>query len=83
LRSYCPYSPYCLEWVFSEVRIAPVHYRKGALAPYASPPDAKQRIVCMRNTSSKEYCMGLGLSVWCIHCKHGECACAAMRIRVR
>jgi hypothetical protein len=20
--------------------------------------------------------VGLGLSVWCIHCKHGECACS-------
>jgi hypothetical protein len=66
-------------WGFSEVRIAPVHYRKGALAPRTSPPDATQGIVYMRNTSSKEYCVGLQSYVWCIRSKVCASVCALAR----
>src|SRR5215211_53982 len=61
---------------FSEVRIAQVHYRKGALAPHASPPDAPQGIVHMHKGASEGYCVGPGFTVWCIHSKHWECACS-------
>jgi hypothetical protein len=39
--------------------------------------NAKQHggIVHLRKTS-QGYCVGLGFSVWCIHSKHGECACS-------
>jgi hypothetical protein len=33
------YLPECVEEEFSEVHIAPVHYRKGSENPLASPPD--------------------------------------------
>jgi hypothetical protein len=37
--SPCPLFTECVEGVFSEVRIAPVPFRKGALAPHVSLPD--------------------------------------------
>ena len=37
--SSCPYSLKCVEEEFCEVRIAPVPFRKGALAPHVSLPD--------------------------------------------
>src|SRR5215213_6460662 len=67
---------------FSEVRIAPVHYGKGALAPHASPPDATQGIVHMQKGASKGYCVALGFRVWCIHSKHWESACSQAHPRV-
>src|SRR5215208_4128188 len=64
---------------FYEVRIAPVHYRKGDLAPRTSPPDVTQGIVYMRNTSSKEYCVGLQTYVWCVCSKVCASVCALAR----
>jgi hypothetical protein len=66
-------------WGFSEVCIAPVPYRKGALAPHTSPPDPTQGIVYMRNPSSKEYCVGLRTYVWCVRSKACASVCALAR----
>jgi hypothetical protein len=55
--------------------IAPVHDRKGALAPHTSPLDATQGIVYMGDTSSKEHCVGLRTYVWCVRSK----VCASVR----